>query len=240
MLPWPPVLESWPITLLPTPARAQLGWMSPRRWDPLLWCKDKGHTQINTHTLAPFVAYFTPHHLLLLLPNGKSRTGGGRWGRSRERPTEWTSWKIQWNVHSPCIFSRSHVSHVWPLIWPDKTRPDRTSRFTEPRRCGCAPFLTETLGWFILWRKHKQNQKDPNAMHTKKKSSSRVQRAGAFDPSLAPSRNARYAQLRRRYLHDVLSVSWACTGCSGTEEASSSSCKGQQHYHNAKANIAYY
>lgn len=43
---------------------------------PVVMQRHGTHTQINTHTLAPFVAYFAPHLLLLLLPNGKSRSGG--------------------------------------------------------------------------------------------------------------------------------------------------------------------
>lgn len=111
-----PVLESWPITPLSTPVRAQLGPTSPRGWDPLLQ-RHGTHTQINTHTRAPFVAYFTPHLLLLLLPNGKGRSGGGGEGDQGKRLTEWTSWENSAECPlPPCIFSWKDASHVLTAI----------------------------------------------------------------------------------------------------------------------------
>lgn len=147
-----PVLEIWPIALVATPVRAQLGRRSPRGRDPLLGRKDMGHTQINTHTPAPFVAYFTPHLLLLQLSNGKNRSAclsvcvcvcGGIKGMTNSVDSLEDSTKCP--LHT-CIFSWNDVSHVWPLIWRDKTRP--YSRFTEPRWPSCAPFPTEMMGWF--------------------------------------------------------------------------------------------
>ena len=53
---------------------------SERMGAPVVMQRHGTHTQINTHTLAPFVAYFTPHLLFFLLPNGKSRSGVCVWG----------------------------------------------------------------------------------------------------------------------------------------------------------------
>lgn len=210
----------WDLTYNPRrdSCESSAGPKSPRGWDPLLGCKDMGHTQINTRAPAAFVAYFTPHLLLLLLANGKSRSGWGWWRESL------TAWKIQLNVHSPCIFSWNDVSHVWPLIWRDIGRADLQSPHGPAVFC----FLQRKQDDSHLRRSVSGNRRI-SMQCAQRKSRGRVHSTGAVYPSPALSRNARYAQLRCRYLKDTLSVWGVCTGCSRINKACSSSCKGQQY-----------
>lgn len=101
---WPLAHEFWPLTPLSTPVTGGLGWTGPRGRDPLRWFDSTGdpHKQIYAHTHIPFVAYFTPHLLLLIRPHRRSRgrggVGGWGWsgGWSRERQTERRSQSGDW------------------------------------------------------------------------------------------------------------------------------------------------
>lgn len=86
---WPPAVFPWPLVHEFRPITPK--WLlSEPNWDGRdrvqgIPCGDTEacNTQTNIHT--PFVAYITPHLLLLILPHGKRRRMGGGGGRGMNK-----------------------------------------------------------------------------------------------------------------------------------------------------------